>query len=140
MSELKTMTTKLGGKKIAIIKDETKIKNLDQQIDLYTTARDKARAGMEQKQDEVDRMVVLVDEYKTLDREKNENLAKMKDLIAKYDTIPWRPDLSPEEKIENSEYPTLEKRVAEIQSRMNEIPPMVNRIYYRRGTDEVSGD
>jgi hypothetical protein len=65
--------------------------------------------------------------------EKTEALKSMKVLIDRYDSIPWRPDLREDEKIENSEYPELEKKVAEIQAKLNEIPKKVNRVYYRRG-------
>ena len=138
MSELKTMLTKIGNKRIAIGKDETKVKNLDKQIDVFQTSRVKTVEAMEQKTAEVEKMSGLVTEYRNLTTDKTNLLNRMKALMEKYDTIPWRADLRDDEKIENSEYPALEAKVAVIQTRLNEIPPLVNRIYYRRGEESAA--
>ena len=140
MSEITTMMTKLGNKRIAVRKDEEKIKSLDNQIEIYQNARAKTVASLDQKKVEIEKMDELVAEYKRLEWDKKTLIGRMNRLQEKYNAIPWRPDLLPEEKIENSEFDSLAAKVAVIQERLNVIPKDANRVYYRRVVDEVSGE
>jgi chromosome segregation ATPase len=132
MNEITTMRTKLGNKKIALGKDHDKVASLDKQIAIYENAKTRTESAISLKESEIVTMHNLIREYADLEKTKSDLMTEMKALTDQYNAIPWRPDLTPEEKIENSEYPELEAKLFEATSRLSEIPGELNRVYYRR--------
>lgn len=132
MNVMNTLAVRIGKKSVAIDKDQTKITNLQDQIDIYQKAIDRTKIDMAQKRDEVDLLLDLKAEAETLTKERDKLQSYTDVLVEKFGAIEWTPELKWEEKIESTDYAEKIAERQEINERLAEIEKTANKIYFRR--------
>lgn len=129
---LQTLSKRLGDKAVSIKKDEAAIGNLEKQIALFQNSIETKRGEIEKKALERDMINDLMAEAEGLAKEHAKLIEYTAFLVAKYDAIEWRPDLTFEEKLESSDYAEKTEEKFAIEDRLKEIMKEANKIYFRR--------
>lgn len=124
---------KLVAKNSALLKARTKLAGYLAEQDLLGEKIAKAQEAITKGEGEVKEINELCGEMETLKKEDLEHAVRIHEIMANYDSIPWRSDLRPDEKLEyDQEFRELARKRTEISERLSEIPKEINKVYYRR--------
>lgn len=126
------MADKIAKKKISLLKDETKKARLVDLVKQHEGWIADVQVDIDQKSDEVDRMTKIMSAAMTLDAKLTKVQEEIQEIVAKYNAIPWRPDLTWEEKIESSDYSKMVAYRDSLAEKLDELQKDLNRVYYRR--------
>lgn len=132
MSTIRTLSTRIGQKTLAVEKSQSELDQVEAKIALLNIKADTLRKGVEQKQTEVDRLVELKKEADALMEKRVKLQAYTDGLLEKFNAIGWRPDQPWEEKIESTDYQEKVNERHEINVRLAEIETEANKTYFRR--------
>lgn len=127
-----TLATRIGRKTLALEKDQAKIEEKIQRVKLLQAEVASLRKDVEQKQAEIDLIGMLKVEAEELMEKRGELQSYTDGLLAKFDAIPWRPDMDWSEKIESTDYQEKVDERHAINERLAEIEKTANKTYYRR--------
>lgn len=124
---------KLVAKNSALLKARTKLKGYLAEQDLLGEKIAAAQAAVTKGEAEVKEINELCGEMEALKKDDLEHAVRIHEIMSNYDSIPWRPDLADDEKLENDqEFKELARKRGEIADRLSEIPKEINKVYYRR--------
>lgn len=133
MTTTETPQTKLATKYSALQKARKKLAGYLTEQDLLGEKIAAAQAAVTKGEMELKVIQELFGELETLQKEDRKHSDRLQELIKYYGDIPWRPDLSDDEKLENDqEFKELIKQRKLIEGRLSSIPKEINKVYYRR--------
>jgi hypothetical protein len=128
----RSMADKIAKKKISLIKDESKKARLVDLVKQHEGWIASVQEDIDLKTSEVDQMTKLMAGAMDLDAKLTKVQEEIEAIVAKFNAIPWRPDLAWEEKIESSDYAKMVAYRDSLSDKLDELQKDLNRVYYRR--------
>lgn len=131
-NELTTIAERIAKKSISMGADETKISNLEHQIQLYQNAAEKAKVTRDQKKEELEQLLDIQIKAVALVKERDALSRYTNGLREKFDAYEWEPEMPFEKKLESTDYHAKVAERFAVIDQLADLEKQANKIYYRR--------